>query len=99
MARLNLNTDAVDPRLKHSSCHVRYYYGEGNARDGSFARHLATSGLADVIAIRGRENPVVLDVLCAAGVFQADLAAAVAGAIFPDPAGYPALLQPFPGLS
>ena len=99
MERLNQTTDAVDPRLKHGGCRVRYYYGENNARDGSFARHLATSGLADVIAIRGHENHVVLDVLCAAGVFQADLAAAVAGTNFPDPAGYPALLQPFQGLS
>jgi hypothetical protein len=92
LERLNLDADAVDPRLKDSGCRVRYYYGEANARDSSYARHLAASGFAETIALGGHENHVVLDALCAMGIFQADLAAAVAGKDFPDIADYPALI-------
>jgi hypothetical protein len=99
LERAKIAPDAVNYLPEGKQCRIRYYYGEGNARDGSHARHLAASHLAEVVAIRGHENHVVLDALCAMGSFQADLAAAVAGTDFPSQNAYPSLFQPFQGLT
>lgn len=73
-------------------CLVRYYFGEEHPRDADHARHLVKSGAGETVAVRGHANHVVLDVISSLGLFQADLAAAVAGGEFTDPLIHPELI-------
>jgi hypothetical protein len=95
IAAVGLPLDACEGFDGKEPYNIRYYYGEENPRDTNYARHLVRSGVGEAVAVRGHANHVVLDVISEIGFFQADLAAAVAGRDFTDPACHPELLKPF----
>ncbi len=87
-----LPLDATEGFGAGAPCRMRYYYGEDHPRDADYARHLVQSGAGETVAVRGHANHVVLDVISELGLFQADLAAAVAGGDFTDPSVHPELM-------
>lgn len=88
-----LPLDALEGFGAGDTCRIRYYYGAQHPRDTDYALHLLRSGAGEAVAVRGHANHVVLDVLSGLGIFQADLAAAVAGGAFTDPSVHPELIR------